>query len=381
MKTSIQLNEIKAESVDESVVLFSEPLYIVGTRERQWNGTIYDLNTTDITQWDGTITADHSDKLTDVIGKAINLQKRADGITISGIKYAIKENPLAVLAKNLLLGGFATGFSCETIGPDPDDDGIWHNHALCGLSQVSHPNDKLAYAVISNSREEAKKLGWKENKVNDMFNTYIIKNKIEEKERFDAKNFCPYEFTEKIMQSEVLGVNPEAIKKAIFEQEAEIMPKDGLGIKTALLINDLNTLRDTYYKVYNDSVELSEEGKELIEEQKGYYIIFRERAVAAANQVYEYAEEDYERIRSAIIPLVESHADYLKRDAIENDKEVKDYDSVIRGLKDLTSVELRKDAEQTRLENKAIIFKDVTEKDGRIEKSKLTIVSRKPDEK
>lgn len=380
MKTSIQLNEIQAESVDESVVLFSEPLYIVGTRERQWNGTIYDLNSTDITQWDGTITADHSDKLTDVIGKAINLKKRSDGITISGIKYAIKENPLAVLAKNLLLGGFATGFSCETIGPDPDDNGIWHNHALCGLSQVSHPNDKLAYAVVSNSRKEAEKYGWKEAEVNNRFNAFIVANKLEERDRIEATDFCPYEFTESVIKSDVLGIDVNSLKKAIFENEAEIIPKDGLGAKTALILNDLAAMKNAYYKAYEEKVTLSDEAKELLEEQKGYYLIFQRRAVVAANNIDEWAEEDYERIRKAIIPLAESHADYLKRDAEENKEPIPSYDTLIRDLKDLSAVELRKDAEQTRLENRAIVFRDVKEDDGKVAKAKLIIVKRSEEE-
>lgn len=388
MKTSIQLNEIETEAVDESIVLFSEPLYIVGTRARQWNGTIYDLKTTDITQWDGTITADHSDSLRDVIGKAINLQKRADGITISGIKYAIKENPLAVLAKNLLLGGFATGFSCETVGPDPDEDGVWHNHALCGLSQVSHPNDKLAYAVVSNSREEAKKLGWESKKVNDSFDAYVIEkaeeekvvNKMEEKERYDAKDFCPYEFAENVMNGPVLALETETVKKAIFENEAPVVPKDGLGVETALLFNDLYQMSDIYYAKYEEKATLTPLAQELLEEQKGYYIMLRVRALEAINQTNEWADEDYERIRKAIIPLAESHIEYLKKEAQENKQPAPDFDSIISRLRELTAPELRKDAEQTKLENRAIIFKDVTEEEGRIVKAKVAIVSRKEDE-
>ena len=388
MKTSITLNEIQTEAVDDSVVLFSEPLYIVGTRARQWNGTIYDLKTTDISQWDGTITADHSDKLQDVIGKAVNLQKREDGITISGIKYAIKENPLAVLAKNLLLGGFATGFSCETIGPDPDEEGVWHNHSLCGLSQVSHPNDKLAYAVISNSREEARKLGWEDKKVNDTFNAYVVekadeedkvKNKLEEKERYDAKDFCPYEFAKSVMEGPVLALETETVKKAIFENEAEIVPREGFGVETALLLNELEQMSNMYYAKYEEKSTLSPLAEELLEEQKGYYVVFRIRALEAINQTNEWADEDYERIRKAIIPLTESHVEYLKKEAQENKLPVPDYDSLLSGLRDLTAPELRKDAEQTKLENRAIVFKDVTEEDGRIVKAKVSIVSRKAD--
>ena len=68
--TPIAFNSaVKTDELDDSIVLFDEPLQIVGTNERQWNGTVYDLNSTDVTQWDGIITQNHDSKLTDVIGK------------------------------------------------------------------------------------------------------------------------------------------------------------------------------------------------------------------------------------------------------------------------------------------------------------------------
>ena len=149
-------NQIDSKNSTEDTITFSEPLKIVGTGKKQWNGTIYDLNSTNVDTWDGLITQDHGTKLSDVIGKATKVFKNEHGIFISGIKYAIKENPAAILAMNLLKGGFATGFSCETIGPDPEN-GVWMNHKVCGLSQVSHPNSSECYAVVSNSIEEARK--------------------------------------------------------------------------------------------------------------------------------------------------------------------------------------------------------------------------------
>lgn len=173
--TPIAFNSaVKTDELDDSIVLFDEPLQIVGTNERQWNGTVYDLNSTDVTQWDGIITQNHDSKLTDVIGKAIGLVKNKNGVFIRGIKYATEINPVAILAKNLLTHGFAPGFSCETLGPDPDENGIWKNHALCGLSQVVHPNDKMAYAVVANSLEEAEAHGL------DTSSLKQLKNSIED---------------------------------------------------------------------------------------------------------------------------------------------------------------------------------------------------------
>lgn len=165
-KSFVELNSIK-ESNDDSVVSFAEPLAITDD-SRQWNMTKYDISTLDIESYDGTVTADHGNKITDVIGKVINLRKNGNQVLIDGIKFAVKENPVAILAKNLMKGGFVTGVSIETIGGDPAPDGTWLNHSLCGLSVVAHPNNKNAYAVIANSIEEARQYGLRTNSLEEL---------------------------------------------------------------------------------------------------------------------------------------------------------------------------------------------------------------------
>ena len=155
-------NEVKIDVKNsredsDGTIMFAQPLAITDN-SLQWNNTRYDIDTLDITTWDGVITADHGQKLSDVIGKAINLRKDNNRVLIDGIKYAVKENPVAVLAKNLMKGGFCTGVSIETMGGDPDDNMVWKNHKLCGMSQVVHPNNLSAYAVV-NAINEARRNG------------------------------------------------------------------------------------------------------------------------------------------------------------------------------------------------------------------------------
>lgn len=182
MKTFKNLAEISVKNAREEEngsISFAEPLAITDD-SRQWNNTRYDIETLDINQYDGTVTADHGQKLSDVIGKVTNLRKEGNKVLIDGIKFAVKENPLAVLAKNLMKGGFVTGVSIETIGEDPDDTLTWKNHALCGLSVVAHPNNKHAYAVVSNSiaEAEANGLDTKELKALDSDNFKTTMNRI-----------------------------------------------------------------------------------------------------------------------------------------------------------------------------------------------------------
>lgn len=200
----------KTDELDDSIVLFDEPLQMVGTNERQWNGTVYDLASTDVSKWDGIITQDHGSKLTDVIGKAIGLFKNKQGIYIRGIKYATDITPTAILAKNLLVSGFAPGFSCETLGPDPDENGIWHNHVVCGLSQVVHPNDKMAYAVVTNSLEEADKAGFDTTELKKEMNSIFDPWKDE------------FKRVENDIKSEENGPETIDITDEIMESDAEI---------------------------------------------------------------------------------------------------------------------------------------------------------------
>lgn len=166
-KNTMPIRVENARETDEGTLNFATPLAITDD-SRQWNQTCYDIETLNTETYDGTVTADHGQKISDVIGKVINLRKEGNKVLIDGIRFAVKENPLAVLAKNLMKGGFCTGVSIETMGADPDQDLVWQNHSLCGLSIVAHPNNRNAYAVVSNSIAEAKKLGWSEAEANSI---------------------------------------------------------------------------------------------------------------------------------------------------------------------------------------------------------------------
>lgn len=157
-KNKVNIQVKNSRETENGTISFAEPLAITDD-SRQWNNTRYDINTLNLAEYDGVVTADHGDKISDVIGQVINLRKDGNKVLVDGIRFAVKENPLAVLAKNLMKGGFVTGVSIETIGEDPDDTLTWNNHSLCGLSVVAHPNNKHAYAVVANSREEAIKNG------------------------------------------------------------------------------------------------------------------------------------------------------------------------------------------------------------------------------
>lgn len=142
-------------------VTFKKPLTITDNQE-QWNGTKYDIKSMDISGFNKKLTADHSQDIKKVLGGVSGIRKVASRrVTIDSIQFAVEENALAVYALNMLKAGFLTDFSIETIGKWPDEDGIYFDSNLVGLSLVVAGNNKSAKIneLAKNSIKEAKELG------------------------------------------------------------------------------------------------------------------------------------------------------------------------------------------------------------------------------
>lgn len=155
----IDLNAISDDG--DGKITFTKPLTITDDTEQR-NGTKYDIKTMDISEYDGVLTINHSSDVQDIVGNTFGIKKVANRrVTIDGIKFAIKENANAIFVYNMILGKYIKDFSIETIGPWPDDDGIYHKAKLIGLSAVVKGNNKSATLskVVKNSIDEAEKIG------------------------------------------------------------------------------------------------------------------------------------------------------------------------------------------------------------------------------
>lgn len=178
----------------DGVVSFPNGLTITDDTEQR-NGTRYDINSLSIEKYGKQITADHKDELGNIIGEAIGTVKLNGRVVVNKIRYAIKENPYARIAHDLLIGGFSKNFSTETIGPRPDENGVYWNAELVGLSQVVTQNNYNAHVnkineVVHNSLEQSKKDGLDvtgiEEKVLNEF-TAEQESKMEETNKQDTK--------------------------------------------------------------------------------------------------------------------------------------------------------------------------------------------------
>lgn len=163
-KVTNQLNvQVERSSfIDEGdgVVSFPGGLTITDNTEQR-NRTRYDIDSMDISKYGNQLTGDHEDKLSSLIGEVIGVTKDGYKVTAEKIRYAINENPYARLAYDLLVGGFSKNFSIETIGLSPDENGVYWDAELVGLSQVVTQNNYNASLnkVVHNSLERSKENG------------------------------------------------------------------------------------------------------------------------------------------------------------------------------------------------------------------------------
>ena len=166
LKNQLQISVSNSSFTDdgEGTVTFPNGLTITDDSVMR-SGTRYDINSLDVSQYAGQLTGDHVDSLGTLIGKTIDVRKEGNRVSIQGIKYAVKENPYARLAYNLLVGGFSNSFSIETIGPWPnEEDRTYYAHELVGLSQVVVPNNYNAKTnqfneIVHNSLERSQQDG------------------------------------------------------------------------------------------------------------------------------------------------------------------------------------------------------------------------------
>ena len=216
VKNQVEVTKNSYRDDGEGVVSFPNGLCI-SDNNVQRNGTRYDIDTLDISKYQGQLTADHEDKLKNIIGRVEGVSKKDGRLTVNKIVYAVKQNPYARLAYDLLVGGFSNAFSTETVGPSANDmDGTLYNHELVGLSQVVCPNNYSAVInTVRNSLEKSKNDGLDITGIEEEF-----LNVKEEKQMEDESK--PVEAVE-VAEVEVKEVNEDGTVETTVESEEETL--------------------------------------------------------------------------------------------------------------------------------------------------------------
>ncbi len=218
-KNTIEVTRNSYKDEGEGIVSFPNGLCI-SDNQTQRNGTRYDIDSLDISKYAGQLTADHEDKLSNIIGRVEGVKKENGRISVDKIVYAVKQNPYARLAYDLLVGGFSKAFSTETIGPGADStDGTLKNHELVGLSQVVCPNN---YSAIINSVRNSLKVAEADGLNIDGVEEEILNsfsketNMQEENKPVEAE----VEKAEEVVE-EVAEVKEEVVNEAVEEETPE----------------------------------------------------------------------------------------------------------------------------------------------------------------
>jgi hypothetical protein len=187
------------------------------------SGTRYDIGSLNVQDYPGQLTADHFDSLGTLIGKVNGVRKEGDRVVVNSIDYAVKQNPYARLAYDLLVGGYSNSFSIETMGPYPDEgDRTYRNHELVGLSQVVVPNNYNAKTnqfneIVHNSLERSQQDGLDITGVEEkIFSSIELKSSETVKEESMTKTETNTSEVEKPAEAEV--VTPTQVEEAAKEE-------------------------------------------------------------------------------------------------------------------------------------------------------------------
>ena len=221
-KNQIEVTKNSYKDEGEGIVSFPNGLCI-SDNQVQRNGTRYDIDTLDISKYQGQLTADHEDKLKNIIGRVEGVEKKNGRLTVNKIVYAVKQNPYARLAYDLLVGGFSNAFSTETVGPTANGtDGTLYNHELVGLSQVVCPNNYSAIInTVHNSLEKAKNDGLDVSGVEEQFLSLNKETTMDDENKVIEETPVVETPVEEPVAEETEIVENEADKEAEIEEAVE----------------------------------------------------------------------------------------------------------------------------------------------------------------
>lgn len=239
--------------VDEGdgTISFPNKLVITDNTEQR-NGTRYDIDTLDLSEYKGQITADHMDMLGSIIGKVNGIAKVGTQVVIDSIQFAIKENPLARLAYNLLKGGYLKDFSVETYDGYLDEEDVYREAKLIGLSAVVVGNNRnsTVNAIVTNSLKQSKEDGLDTTKLEDsLLTTFKIKqthlastDKKEDAKSAPVKNGSIQTSPTKPDPEEPVAAAPEEEKSEPTEGEAsnnkDIVTKEETDMSKTAVVDE-----------------------------------------------------------------------------------------------------------------------------------------------
>lgn len=227
---NLKISKNSIQDSGDGTISFKKPLVITDD-SIQRNGTRYDIDSMDISEYSGRVTADHSYSITGLIGESFGLKKTKNKVTIDGIRFAVNDSELASFAYKMIKAGLLTDFSIETYGPYPDEENIYYKSKLIGLSAVLIGNNKNA--AVQKLVRNSLKHGIDSDTIDKLLSSYQSNKfkKQEEKMTEEKKVLETKEKTEtekvdlvKAINEAITPINQklEELEKKVVENKAKV---------------------------------------------------------------------------------------------------------------------------------------------------------------
>lgn len=367
-KNHRKLQIVRNSYIDEGDGVISFPNGLVITDDStQRNNTRYDIGSMDISEYKGQVTADHEDKLSHVIAQVDNVYKVGQRVVIDKIKYLVKENPYARLAYNIMLARNASDFSIETYGPAPDDEGVYHDAVLVGLSQVVVGNNRNASlnSLVCNSLKQSIEDGLDTNDFENQFveilnseyninnrrdNMFVtIKNSRDFAIAIKYKNAAEDEVEATLEPGATVDVSEdqkEAVEAQITSAEAPKAEEENVENKLSEIIaNALTPLTEKIEAIEKDQFNKGAQKPEFKEAERKSTNKFdgmdwRERHAAQINSVWDFQRSGNSEAAATLNKLNEFNlADLKKEGIVSNSMTLSDFGNFVISPELLTEIQ------------------------------------------
>jgi len=367
-KNHRKLQIVRNSYIDEGDGVISFPNGLVITDDStQRNNTRYDIGSMDISEYKGQVTADHEDKLSHIIAQVDNVYKVGQRVVIDKIKYLVKENPYARLAYNIMLARNASDFSIETYGPAPDDEGVYHDAVLVGLSQVVVGNNRNASlnSLVCNSLKQSIEDGLDTNDFENQFveilnseyninnrrdNMFVtIKNSRDFAIAIKYKNAAEDEVEATLEPGATVDVSEdqkEAVEAQITSAEAPKAEEENVENKLSEIIaNALTPLTEKIEAIEKDQFNKGAQKPEFKEAERKSTNKFdgmdwRERHAAQINSVWDFQRSGNSEAAATLNKLNEFNlADLKKEGIVSNSMTLSDFGNFVISPELLTEIQ------------------------------------------
>lgn len=366
IKNHNKLKIVNNSYVDDGdgTIVFPNGLVITdGSIQR--NNTSYDIESMDINEYKGQLTADHRDELSHIIGQVDGVHKSGNRVLINKIKYLVKENPYARLAYNIMLARNTSDFSIETYGPAPDNNGVYKDSVLVGLSQVVVGNNRNASlnSLVCNSLKQSIKDGVdtndfenqfedilsKQSKDNGKENMFVtIKNSRDFAITVKYKNAAEDEVETTLEPNATIDVSEEqkeTVENQLQSAEApkeEVKTENDLGelIKNAIspLTEKIEAIEKEQFNKGAQKPEFKEATRKSTNKFDG--MDWRERHAAQINSVWDWQRTGSPEAATTLNKLNEFNLSDLKKEGIvTNSMTLSDFGNFVISPELLTEIQ------------------------------------------